>query len=87
MIAVGNGHKINIHQPFTASGDILTPGQNHHVRIGMCRQPIVSILQHFSQTHLRLRPRLLELLEDREQAFAWEDAIYHQIQSCSRAIA
>ena len=87
MIAMGDGDKINVHQPFAAAGNILTTGQHHHVRLAAGRMLFLNVFQHFGQPDLGLRVALLKLAQNGEQPLAWENAVDHQIQPGPGAVS
>ena len=76
---MGNGDKVDIHQPFAQSGNVLAAGEDHHV--GFIIQRIVAaVFQHFGKPHLRLRIALLELPQNGEQAATREDTVNHEVE-------
>jgi hypothetical protein len=85
MIAMGDGDKINVHQPFAAAGNILTAGQHHPLAAG--RMLFLNVFQHFGQPDLGLRIALLKLAQNGEQPLAWENAVDHQIQPGPGAVS
>ena len=87
MLAMGDGDKINIHQPFAAAGNILAAGQHHHVRLAAGRMFLFNVFQHFGQPDLGLRIALLKLAQNGEQPLARKNAVDHQVQSGPRAVA
>ena len=87
MVAVGDGDKINIHQPLSAAGNILAAGQNHDIGFRSRRALVIHIFQHFGESDLRLRIALLKLAQNGEQPLARENAVDHQIQTGARPVA
>jgi hypothetical protein len=87
MVPVGNGDKINVHQPFAASGNILAAGEYHHVGFAAGLLLIFHVFEDFGQPHLSLRMALLKLAQNGKQPLARENTVHNQVQTGSCAVA
>ncbi len=66
VVAVGDGDKINIHQPLSTAGNIPAAGQHHHISFRPRRALVINVFQHFGESDLGLRIALLKLAQNGE---------------------